>query len=42
MKQCGIPILELDLDYGESGSGQTRTRVEAFLEMLQIRSHVKK
>ena len=34
MKQCGIPILELGLDYGESGSGQTRTWVEAFLEML--------
>jgi benzoyl-CoA reductase/2-hydroxyglutaryl-CoA dehydratase subunit BcrC/BadD/HgdB len=35
MKERGIPILELDVDYGESGSGQMRTRVEAFLEMVQ-------
>jgi benzoyl-CoA reductase/2-hydroxyglutaryl-CoA dehydratase subunit BcrC/BadD/HgdB len=35
MKARGIPILELDVDYGESGSGQMRTRVEAFLEMVQ-------
>lgn len=38
MDQRGIPILELDLEYGESGSGQMRTRVEAFLEMLQNRA----
>jgi benzoyl-CoA reductase/2-hydroxyglutaryl-CoA dehydratase subunit BcrC/BadD/HgdB len=37
MKERGIPILELDVEYGESGSGQMRTRVEAFLEMLQNR-----
>ena len=35
MKERGIPILELDVEYGESGSGQMRTRVEAFLEMVQ-------
>jgi benzoyl-CoA reductase/2-hydroxyglutaryl-CoA dehydratase subunit BcrC/BadD/HgdB len=35
MGQRGIPILELDVEYGESGSGQMRTRVEAFLEMVQ-------
>jgi benzoyl-CoA reductase/2-hydroxyglutaryl-CoA dehydratase subunit BcrC/BadD/HgdB len=35
MKERGIPILELDVEYGESGSGQMRTRVEAFLEVLQ-------
>jgi benzoyl-CoA reductase/2-hydroxyglutaryl-CoA dehydratase subunit BcrC/BadD/HgdB len=37
MKERGIPILELEVEYGESGSGQMRTRVEAFLEMLQNR-----
>jgi benzoyl-CoA reductase/2-hydroxyglutaryl-CoA dehydratase subunit BcrC/BadD/HgdB len=35
MKEHGIPILDLDVEYGESGSGQMRTRVEAFLEVLQ-------
>ena len=35
MDQHGIPILELDVEYGENWSGQMRTRVEAFLEMLQ-------
>jgi benzoyl-CoA reductase/2-hydroxyglutaryl-CoA dehydratase subunit BcrC/BadD/HgdB len=35
MGQRGIPILDLDVEYGESGSGQMRTRVEAFLEVLQ-------
>lgn len=31
----GIPVLELDLEYGGGGAvGQVRTRVEAFLEML--------
>jgi len=38
MGQRGIPILELDVEYGESGSGQMRTRVEAFLEMMQNRA----
>ena len=33
MKQRGIPILELDVEYGECASGRMRTRVEAFLEM---------
>jgi benzoyl-CoA reductase/2-hydroxyglutaryl-CoA dehydratase subunit BcrC/BadD/HgdB len=40
MGERGIPILELDVEYGESGSGQMRTRVEAFLEMLQNRAKV--
>jgi benzoyl-CoA reductase/2-hydroxyglutaryl-CoA dehydratase subunit BcrC/BadD/HgdB len=35
MSQRGIPILELDVEYGENWSGQMRTRVEAFLEMVQ-------
>jgi len=38
MGQRGIPIIELDVEYGESGSGQMRTRVEAFLEMMQNRA----
>jgi len=37
MKEHGIPILELDVEYGESGSWQMRTRVEAFLKMEQNR-----
>jgi benzoyl-CoA reductase/2-hydroxyglutaryl-CoA dehydratase subunit BcrC/BadD/HgdB len=35
MEKRGIPILELDVEYGENWSGQMRTRVEAFLEMVQ-------
>jgi len=38
MKERGIPILDLDVEYGESGSGQMKTRVEAFIEMLQNRA----
>lgn len=37
MEKHGIPLLELGVEYGESWSGQTKTRVEAFLEMLQNR-----
>jgi benzoyl-CoA reductase/2-hydroxyglutaryl-CoA dehydratase subunit BcrC/BadD/HgdB len=40
MDQRGIPILELGVDYCEAASGQMRTRVEAFLEMLQNRASV--
>jgi benzoyl-CoA reductase/2-hydroxyglutaryl-CoA dehydratase subunit BcrC/BadD/HgdB len=35
MDEHGIPILELGLEYCEPWSGQTRLRVEAFIEMLQ-------
>jgi len=38
MKERGIPILELDVEYGENWSGQMKTRVEAFLEMVQSRA----
>jgi benzoyl-CoA reductase/2-hydroxyglutaryl-CoA dehydratase subunit BcrC/BadD/HgdB len=38
MKERGIPILELDVDYGELASGQMKTRVEAFLEVLETRA----
>jgi bzd-type benzoyl-CoA reductase N subunit len=37
LKTEGIPILSLDVEYGTSGSGQIRTRVQAFLEMLEAR-----
>ena len=37
MDKRGIPILELGLEYSENPSGQTKTRIEAFLEMLQNR-----
>jgi len=40
MYERGIPVLELDVEYGERASGQTRTRIEAFLEMLQGRGAV--
>jgi benzoyl-CoA reductase subunit C len=33
----GIPLLTLDVEYGTSGSGQIRTRVQAFLEMVESR-----
>ncbi len=31
----GIPVLELDVEYGVPGTGQIRTRAQAFLEMLE-------
>ncbi|MFC1980620.1 2-hydroxyacyl-CoA dehydratase, partial [Chloroflexota bacterium] len=34
VKELGIPVLALDIEYGTSGSGQIQTRVQAFLEML--------
>ena len=37
LKEEGVPILSLDVEYGSSGSGQIRTRVQAFLEMLEAR-----
>jgi benzoyl-CoA reductase/2-hydroxyglutaryl-CoA dehydratase subunit BcrC/BadD/HgdB len=37
LKQIDIPILELELEYGERVSGQTGVRVEAFLEMIKNR-----
>jgi benzoyl-CoA reductase/2-hydroxyglutaryl-CoA dehydratase subunit BcrC/BadD/HgdB len=38
MVQRDIPLLELELEYCEQPSGQARTRVEAFLEVLQNRT----
>lgn len=37
LKAENIPLLTLDVEYGTSGSGQIRTRVQAFLEMLEGR-----
>ncbi len=37
LKSEGIPLLALDVEYGTSGSGQIRTRVQAFLEMVEAR-----
>ena len=34
-EQRGIPVLEVDVEYGTPGTGQIRTRVQAFLEMLE-------
>jgi benzoyl-CoA reductase/2-hydroxyglutaryl-CoA dehydratase subunit BcrC/BadD/HgdB len=37
LKQIGVPTLSLDVEYGTSGSGQIRTRVQAFLEMMETK-----
>ncbi len=37
LKQINVPTLSLDVEYGTSGSGQIRTRVQAFLEMLETK-----
>jgi benzoyl-CoA reductase subunit C len=37
LKTAGIPVLDLDVEYGTSGSGQIRTRVQAFLEMMEAK-----
>ena len=34
LKEHDIPLLNLETDYGQEDSGQLKTRVEAFLEML--------
>jgi benzoyl-CoA reductase/2-hydroxyglutaryl-CoA dehydratase subunit BcrC/BadD/HgdB len=35
LKEAGIPVLHLETDYSEQDSEQIRTRVGAFLEMLE-------
>jgi len=37
LAEYDIPVLALDIEYGTSGSGQIRTRVQAFIEMLEAR-----
>jgi len=34
MKEQNIPMLVLDREYGVTGSGQVKTRVQAFLEKM--------
>jgi benzoyl-CoA reductase/2-hydroxyglutaryl-CoA dehydratase subunit BcrC/BadD/HgdB len=33
----GVPVLELDVEYGGGASGQLRTRLQAFVEMLSAK-----
>jgi benzoyl-CoA reductase/2-hydroxyglutaryl-CoA dehydratase subunit BcrC/BadD/HgdB len=34
-QDMGIPILELDVDYSKGDTGQIKTRLEAFIEVLK-------
>jgi len=36
-EETGIPVLELDLEYGTPATGPIRTRIQAFVEMLEAR-----
>jgi benzoyl-CoA reductase/2-hydroxyglutaryl-CoA dehydratase subunit BcrC/BadD/HgdB len=38
LRERGIPILELDLEYGHPGGAQMKIRAEAFMEMLENRA----
>jgi benzoyl-CoA reductase/2-hydroxyglutaryl-CoA dehydratase subunit BcrC/BadD/HgdB len=38
MQEHGIPILQIDLEYGYPAGAQMKSRVEAFLEMLESRT----
>ena len=38
LQERGIPILELDMEYGHPGGAQMRIRAEAFMEMLETRA----
>jgi len=38
MAQKGIPILEIDLEYGHPAGAQVKIRAEAFMEMLESRA----
>jgi benzoyl-CoA reductase/2-hydroxyglutaryl-CoA dehydratase subunit BcrC/BadD/HgdB len=39
-EEAGIPVLRIDTDYSMEDLGQLKTRVEAFLEMLEPASDV--
>lgn len=39
LTEKNVPILELELDYTPEGEGQTRTRVQAFVESIRDRRH---
>ena len=34
LKKAGIPVINIETDYSTEDSGQIKTRVEAFLEMI--------
>ena len=36
IEKGGLPVLRIDTDYSQSDMGQLRTRVEAFIEQIQI------
>jgi len=38
LQKSGIPILEVDLEYGHAGGAQMKIRAEAFMEMLETRA----
>jgi bcr-type benzoyl-CoA reductase subunit C len=38
LEKKGIPVLELDIEYGMGGTGQITTRLQAFFEMLAGRA----
>jgi benzoyl-CoA reductase/2-hydroxyglutaryl-CoA dehydratase subunit BcrC/BadD/HgdB len=40
MQERGIPILDIDLEYGHQAGAQVEIRVEAFMEMLESRAGV--
>jgi benzoyl-CoA reductase/2-hydroxyglutaryl-CoA dehydratase subunit BcrC/BadD/HgdB len=35
LEEAGIPLLRVEADYSDDDSGQLKTRVEAFLELLE-------
>jgi benzoyl-CoA reductase/2-hydroxyglutaryl-CoA dehydratase subunit BcrC/BadD/HgdB len=39
MQERGIPMLELDLEYGHPAGAQVKIRAEAFMEMLESRAN---
>ena len=34
LKAAGVPVLDLETDYENTNAGQLRTRIGAFIEML--------
>jgi benzoyl-CoA reductase/2-hydroxyglutaryl-CoA dehydratase subunit BcrC/BadD/HgdB len=38
MEKRGIPILDIDLEYGHPAGAQVKIRAEAFMEMLETRA----
>ena len=35
LKAEGIPVIKIETDYSDSDSGQLKTRIETFVEMIQ-------